>query len=79
LNPRKISIGLVGAFWTWAEEQDHVPFSPAAKLRRPRAPRKAAPLLPQSADARLTVTRGRRFESVRGPFQKLRPLELVCV
>jgi integrase/recombinase XerC len=30
-----------------------VPFSPAAKLRRPRAPRHAAPLLPQSADARL--------------------------
>jgi integrase len=30
-----------------------VPFSPAAKLRRPRAPRRAAPLLPHSADARL--------------------------
>ena len=30
-----------------------MPFSPAAKLRRPRAPRKAAPLLPQNADARL--------------------------
>ena len=44
---------VVRAFWSWAEEQDQVPFSPAAKLRRPRAPRKAAPLLPQSADARL--------------------------
>ena len=31
---------VVRAFWTWAEEQDQVPFSPAAKLRRPRAPRK---------------------------------------
>ena len=30
-----------------------MPFSPAAKLRRPRAPRRAAPLLPQNADARL--------------------------
>jgi integrase len=44
---------VVRAFWTWAEDQDQVPFSPAAKLRRPRAPRKTAPLLPQSADARL--------------------------
>src|SRR3954452_6357586 len=44
---------VIRAFWSWAEEQDQVPFSPAAKLRRPRAPRKAAPLLPQSADARL--------------------------
>lgn len=44
---------VVRAFWTWAEEQDQVPFSPAAKLRRPRAPRKAAPLLPINTDARL--------------------------
>ena len=44
---------VVRAFWTWAEEQDQVPFSPAAKLRRPRAARRAAPLLPASADARL--------------------------
>ena len=27
---------VVRAFWSWAEEQDQVPFSPAAKLRRPR-------------------------------------------
>src|SRR3954453_18592229 len=44
---------VIRAFWTWAEDQDQVPFSPAAKLRRPRAARRAAPLLPQSADARL--------------------------
>ncbi len=44
---------IVRAFWTWAEDQDQVPFSPAAKLRRPRAPRKTAPLLPVSTDARL--------------------------
>jgi integrase len=44
---------VVRAFWTWAEEQDQVPFSPAAKLRRPRAPRKTAPLLPVNTDARL--------------------------
>src|SRR5450759_1709735 len=41
---------VVRAFWSWAEDQDQVPFSPAAKLRRPRAPRRAAPL---NADARL--------------------------
>jgi integrase len=44
---------VVRAFWTWAEDENHVPFSPAAKLRRPRAPRKTAPLLPAHADARL--------------------------
>lgn len=44
---------VVRAFWTWAEDQDQVPFSPAAKLRRPRAPRRAAQLLPANTDARL--------------------------
>jgi integrase/recombinase XerC len=44
---------VIRAFWTWAEEHDQVPFSPAAKLRRPRAPRRAAPLLPRNADERL--------------------------
>jgi integrase/recombinase XerC len=44
---------VIRAFWAWAEEQDQVPFSPAAKLRRPRAPRKSAPLLPLNTDARL--------------------------
>jgi integrase/recombinase XerC len=44
---------VVRAFWAWAEEQDHVPFSPAAKLRRPRARRKSVPLLPLNTDARL--------------------------
>ena len=54
---------VVRAFWSWAEDQGHVPFSPAAKLRRPRAPRKSAPLLPSNTDARLlnvtTVPRDR--------------------
>jgi len=43
----------IRAFWSWAEEHDQVPFSPAAKLRRPRAPKRTAPLLPHNADARL--------------------------
>src|SRR5256885_14747742 len=43
---------VIRAFWAWAEEQDHVPLSPAARLRRPRAPRKTAPLLPAETDAR---------------------------
>jgi integrase len=34
----------------WAEEEGHVPFSPASKIRRPRAPRKTAPLLPAHVD-----------------------------
>ncbi len=44
---------VIRAFWAWAEDNDQVPFSPAAKLRRPRAPRKTAPLLPADTDARL--------------------------
>jgi integrase/recombinase XerC len=44
---------VIRAFWSWAEEHDHVPFSPAAKLRRPRAPRKTAPLLPHEAATRV--------------------------
>ena len=44
---------VIRAFWAWAEDNDHVPFSPAAKLRRPRAPRKTAPLLPANTDARV--------------------------
>jgi integrase len=44
---------IIRSFWSWAEEQDQVPFSPAAKLRRPRTPRKTAPLLPHDANPRL--------------------------
>jgi integrase len=44
---------VIRSFWAWCEEQDHVPLSPAAKLRRPRSPRKIAPLLPGGADGRL--------------------------
>jgi integrase/recombinase XerC len=44
---------IIRAFWAWAEDQGHVLFSPAAKLRRPRAPRKTAALLPVNSDARL--------------------------
>jgi integrase/recombinase XerC len=52
---------IIRSFWAWAEEHDYVPFSPAAKLRRPRAPRKTAPLLPSGATVRLlnTTTRPR--------------------
>jgi integrase len=42
---------VIRAFWAWAEDNNYVPFSPAAKLRRPRAPRKNAPLLPANTDA----------------------------
>jgi integrase/recombinase XerC len=55
---------VIRAFWAWAEEQDQVPVSPAAKLRRPRAPRKTAPLLPAEADARLLAACGRPRDRV---------------
>jgi integrase len=41
---------VIRVFWVWAEEEGHVPFSPASKIRRPRAPRKTAPLLPADID-----------------------------
>jgi integrase/recombinase XerD len=41
---------VIRAFWVWAEEEGHIPFSPASKIRRPRAPRKTAPLLPANVD-----------------------------
>jgi site-specific recombinase XerD len=41
---------VIRAFWVWAEEEGHIPFSPASKIRRPRAPRKTAPLLPADVD-----------------------------
>ena len=41
---------VIRAFWSWAEEESHAPFSPAAKIRRPRVPRKMAPLLPAHVD-----------------------------
>jgi integrase/recombinase XerC len=44
---------VIRSFWAWAEEEAIVPFSPAARLRRPRAPRPVAPLLPANSDARL--------------------------
>jgi site-specific recombinase XerC len=44
---------VIRAFWAWAEEQSFVPISPAARIRRPRAPHKAASLLPANVDARL--------------------------
>ena len=44
---------VIRAFWAWAEEESLVPFSPAARLRRPRAPRTIAPLLPADARPRL--------------------------
>jgi integrase/recombinase XerC len=44
---------IVRSFWSWAEDQGQVPLSPAAKLRRPRAPKRIAPLLPHGAASRL--------------------------
>ena len=46
---------VIRAFWVWAEEEGHVPFSPASRIRRPRAPRKTAPLLPAHVDELLLV------------------------
>jgi integrase/recombinase XerC len=44
---------VVRAFWSWAEEQGHIAISPAARIRRPRAEKRVAPLLPTDARPRL--------------------------
>jgi integrase/recombinase XerC len=44
---------VIRAFWAWAEEQGHIALSPAARIRRPRAERKVARLLPMDARPRL--------------------------
>lgn len=44
---------VIRAFWDWAEEQGHIAISPAARIRRPRAERKVARLLPLDARPRL--------------------------
>ena len=44
---------VVRAFWAWCEEQAYIAISPAARIRRPRAPRRVARTLPVSARPRL--------------------------
>jgi integrase/recombinase XerC len=44
---------IVRAFWAWAEDEDIVELSPARKIRRPRAERKVAKVLPVDARPRL--------------------------
>lgn len=44
---------VIRAFWSWAEEQGHIAISPAARIRRPRAERRIAKVLPLDARPRL--------------------------
>jgi len=44
---------VVRSFWAWAEEQGHIAISPAARIRRPRAERKVARVLPLTAKPQL--------------------------
>jgi integrase/recombinase XerC len=44
---------VVRAFWAWMEEQGHIAISPAARIRRPRAERKVARVLPLTAKPQL--------------------------
>jgi integrase len=46
---------VIRAFWAWMEEQGHIAVSPAARIRRPRAERKVARVLPLDAHPRLLV------------------------
>lgn len=49
---------VVRAFWGWMEEQGHIAISPAARIRRPRAERKVARVLPLDAQPRLLSAAG---------------------
>jgi integrase/recombinase XerC len=49
---------VVRAFWTWAEEQGHIAISPAARIRRPKAEKKVARVLPLNAHPRLLLAAG---------------------
>jgi len=52
---------VIRAFWSWAEEQGHIAISPAARIRRPRAARRVARVLPLDAHPRLlTVAKAPR-------------------
>ncbi len=44
---------VIRSFWGWCEEQGHIAISPAARIRRPRAERKLAKVLPLDARPRL--------------------------
>jgi integrase len=44
---------VIRAFWAWMEEQGHIAVSPAARIRRPRAERRVARVLPLDARPRL--------------------------
>lgn len=44
---------VVRAFWAWCEEQGYIAISPAARIRRPRAERRIAKVLPLDARPRL--------------------------
>lgn len=44
---------VVRSFWGWCEDEGHIELSPAAKIRRPRAERRVAKVLPLDARPRL--------------------------
>jgi integrase len=46
---------VIRSFWEWAEDEGHIAISPAARIRRPRAERKVAEVLPLNARPRLLV------------------------
>ena len=51
---------VVRSFWAWMEEQGHIAISPATRIRRPRAERRVARVLPLDARPRLLRRRSTR-------------------
>lgn len=46
---------VIRAFWAWAEDEGHIAISPASKIRRPRAEKKLAKVLPANARPQLLL------------------------
>lgn len=46
---------VIRSFWNWAEEQGHIAISPAARIRRPRAERRVAQVLPFDSRPKLLL------------------------
>lgn len=55
---------VIRAFWAWAEDEGHIALSPAARIRRPRAPKKVVETLPPAA-------RPQMLEAAKDPRDRL--------
>lgn len=46
---------VIRSFWSWCEDEGHIAISPASKIRRPRAERRLAKVLPANSQPKLLL------------------------